>query len=211
MLKGKFIVVDGMDGAGKSTVTRAVTEWLLSQGLPVMQVRDPGGSAFSENIMRDVIKGQAGAHGVSPTTEMLLFFAARSSLIDDAVLPALANGQWVVCDRFVASTLAYQGHGLRDVDPTILGKCSVLKSMICDNIRPDFTFILDLPYREAIARCNSRGALDYIESRGEAYFHRVREGFRYYAHTEPNCHLLDASRQPEDVIEEVTTILLDAV
>lgn len=211
MNMGKFIVVDGMDGAGKSTLVASIVDWLLSQGLKVRVVRDPGGSSFSEDIMRDVIKVKAGEYGVSPTTEMLLFFAARSSLIDQAILPALRAGEWVVCDRFVASTLAYQGHGLSTRDVSIHGKCSVLKAMICDQIRPDFTFVLDIPYGLAMARCSGRGALDYIESRGPEYFQRVRDGFRYFAGTEPNCYLINTEKPTADVVEEVTTILLDSI
>ena len=167
-LAGKFIVIDGPDGAGKSTQVARLADWLAAQGVDVVRTRDPGGTAIGDRV-RTILLDRAAAE-MSVACETMLYMASRAQLVAEVVRPALAAGKCVLCDRFVSSTIAYQGAG--GADPAaILGVAEVA----IGGTWPDLTVILDIEAERGLARVK-RG-LDRMESKGPDFHRRVREGF----------------------------------
>ncbi len=185
-MRGRFITLEGGEGAGKSTQARHLAAALRARGLQVLLTREPGGTPGAEAI-RDLLLG--GGAPLAPLAETLLHFAARADHAAAAIVPALAAGQWVVCDRFSDSTMAYQGHGL-GVDQAVI---RALAAMI--GLTPDLTIVLDVPVAVALARLAGRGSTaDRYERLGEAFFARVNAGFRAIAAAEPErCVVVDAA------------------
>jgi dTMP kinase len=191
--RGRFITLEGGEGAGKSTQARLLADGLAARGLPVLLTREPGGAPGAEAV-RDVLLGAAGPwDGVA---ECMLHFAARREHVARTVGPALAAGMWVVCDRFADSTLAYQcfGQGV---------PCSVweaLADLALGSLRPDLTVLLDLPPEAGLARAAARGGTNRYEALGPEFHARVRAGFRAIASAEPGrCVVADATDSPEGV------------
>lgn len=184
---GRFITLEGGEGAGKSTLSRSLCETLRREGREVIETREPGGSAGADAIRALLVTG--GAERWSPTAEALLFAAARSDHLDTLVRPALARGAWVVCDRYVDSTYAYQvaAGGVSEETFTQLHR-------VIDAPKPDLTLILDLDPVKGLAR--SRGAEageDRFEGKGAAFHAKVRAAFLDIAAREPRrCAVLDA-------------------
>ncbi|PJK11269.1 dTMP kinase [Lysobacteraceae bacterium NML120232] len=190
----RFISIEGGEGAGKSTVISALAEALRARGEPVVQSREPGGTALAEKIrelLLDPDHEPATVH-----TELLLMFAARSQHVAQRIAPALASGAWVLCDRFTDSSYAYQGAG-RGVSPTLI---ETLEREVV-GIQPALTFLLDLDVAAGRARTRLRGgAPDRIEREQDAFFQRVREGFLARARSQPaRFCVLDASRSAAEV------------
>jgi dTMP kinase len=190
--RGRFITLEGGEGAGKSTQSRRLAAWLAGQGLPVLRTREPGGSAGAEAI-RTLLLGQG---PWDPVAEAMLMFAARREHLARSIRPALAAGIWVVSDRFVDSTLAYQGHGQGLPEPV----WRQLADLALEADWPDLTLVLDLPPGAGMARATARGALNRYEKLGAAFHARVHEGFRAIAAADPRrCRLIDAGQGPEAV------------
>jgi dTMP kinase len=193
--RGAFITIEGGEGAGKSTQARRLVAWLERQGVRAVATREPGGTPTGEQI-RDLVmhRGPAAWH---PLTETLLFFAARREHLDRVILPALATGRWVVCDRFADSTMAYQGYGA-GLGPEPI---AALYDLVVGAIKPDLTLILDLPLAAARRRLKRRaGASDRFERRRRAYHERVRAGFlAIAARDRKRCAVIDAT-QPADAV-----------
>lgn len=190
----RFISIEGGEGAGKSTVISALAEALRARGEPVVQSREPGGTALAEKIrelLLDPDHEPATVH-----TELLLMFAARSQHVAQRIAPALASGAWVLCDRFTDSSYAYQGAG-RGVSPALI---ETLEREVV-GIQPALTFLLDLDVAAGRARTRLRGgAPDRIEREQDAFFQRVREGFLARARSQPaRFCVLDASRSAAEV------------
>jgi len=187
--RGRFITLEGGEGAGKSTQQRRLAAWLRESGLDVVETREPGGSPGAEEIRRLLVTGAAGRW--DPLTETLLIFAARRDHLCQTIEPALAGGRWVVCDRFIDSTLVYQGVAQGVGRPPI----ETLQCLVAGALRPDLTLVLDLPVDEGLARAQQRaGDEDRYERMDRSFHEKLRTAFRDIAAQEPaRCLLIDAS------------------
>ena len=188
MARGRLITIEGGEGAGKSTQVPLLVATLEGAGIATLATREPGGSPGAEAIRRLLLEG--GGERWDAAGEALLLTAARRDHVARLIEPALARGQWVVCDRFSDSTLAYQGwgRGLPAAD------IAVLHRLALGSFAPDLTVILDLPVDIGLARAAARTAADRFESLDAAFHERVRRGFRQIAAAEPTrCVLIDAT------------------
>jgi dTMP kinase len=203
MSRGRFITLEGIEGAGKSTIARIAQEWLSGRGVHVRATREPGGTPLAERIRSVVLERSEEA--ITPEAETLLMFAARSIHLANLIRPALARGEWVICDRFTDATRAYQGGG-RGVDAALLGE---LVRAVHGDLRPDLTLLLDLPVALGMQRARARrGVVDRFEEEREPFFERVRAAYLELARREPGrVRVLDASQPLEAVSVEVTRIL----
>jgi dTMP kinase len=204
---GKFITLEGGEGAGKSTHMRLLAEHLRGQGIDVVTTREPGGSPGAEMIRKLLVEGPADAW--DGTTEALLMFAARRDHLVRTIRPALARGQWVISDRFADSTRAYQGYG-HGFD---LVQIDILYGLTVGDFRPDLTLILDLPVEVGLARTEGRaGGENRFERLGAAFHQRVRDGFRDIAAAEPGrCRMVDADAALEVVRDRIRRVVADAL
>jgi dTMP kinase len=205
--RGRFITLEGGEGAGKSTQQRRLAAWLRQGGIDVVETREPGGSPGAEEIRSLLVTGTTGRW--DPVTEALLHFAARRDHLAKVIEPALRRGSWVVCDRFADSTMAYQGYGHG------LGRAVVesLYALVVGDAGPDLTLVLDLPVAEGLARAGARGQSDKAgdgagEDRYEKMdleFHqRLRDGFHDIVAREPQrCLLIDASGDEDAVAARI--------
>ena len=194
---GRFITLEGGEGAGKSTQLRRLAARLRGCGLAVVETREPGGSPRAEALREVILSGKAKTLG--PGGEALLFAAARMDHLDARIRPALARGEWVLSDRFSDSTRAYQG-GLGALPGDLL---DALERVTLDGTRPDLTLILDLPAELGMARADARrggGQADRFESEGLDSHRKLRAAFLDIAYADPaRCVVIDASASPEMV------------
>lgn len=196
--RGRFVTIEGGEGAGKSTQLTRLAARLTQAGLDVLVTREPGGTAGAESIRELIVHGPP--ERWRPLSEVFLFLAARDDHLHRAILPALARGAWVVCDRFIDSTRVYQGHagglGIDLIDrlhEPLLGDC-----------RPDLTLLLDLPVEVGMARAAGRGGTARFEAKGADYHRLVREGFLLLARREPERFaVIDAGGHAEAVAQAV--------
>jgi len=175
-MRGKFITFEGSEGCGKSTQSRLLYEYLKRKGYPVVYLREPGGTRISEKIRKILL--DPGNH-ITAECETLLCMAARSQLVTGVIKPALSKGKIVICDRFLDSTLAYQGSGL-GVDIALIKR---LGNFVTGGIKPDLTIFLDLPVKRGLK--HRKLQKDRIEKRSIAYHLRVRRGYLKLAILEP--------------------------
>ena len=203
MAQGRFITLEGGEGAGKSTQLKRLVVRLEASGLDVVATREPGGSPGAEAIRDIVLRGTADRW--SPVTETLLMYAARRDHVERVIRPALARGAWVVCDRFADSTRAYQG-AAGGTDP---GLIAALETYILEGTRPDLTLIFDLPVTVGLERAHVRaGAEMRFESKGAAFHERLRDGFLAIAEAEPGrCSTIDARGSIEEVEARVWAVV----
>lgn len=204
--RGRLITLEGGEGVGKSTQARLLVEHLAKSGIEAIGTREPGGSRRAEAIREVLLSGRAAALG--PAGEALLFSAARIDHLDEVIRPALAAGKWVVCDRFIDSTRAYQGT-LGQLDPRFI---SGLEHVSVGETLPDLTLIFDLPAEIGMLRAAARRGADNPADRFEgerASFHEMlRQAFLDIATTEPRrCAVVDAWGTPADVAEAVWDII----
>ncbi len=206
MARGKFITFEGGEGAGKSTQARLLAERLTAHGIHVVLTREPGGSAFAEQVRELILDPGTADHGA--LAEALLFCAARADHIERTIRPALEEGHWVICDRFSDSTRVYQGvaGGLPK------GVIEALERLVVGDAVPDVTIVLDLPASEGLGRVQGRNghgtsagaAADNYEGRPLSYHERLRDGFLMIATAEPErCVVVDALQTEEEVAEQV--------
>lgn len=205
---GRFITLEGGEGAGKSTQVVRLKEWLERQGHEVVATREPGGAPGAEMVRKLLVEGPV--ERWDGVTEALLHFAARRDHLRSTVWPALKRGAWVISDRFADSTMAYQGYG-HGADRTMLGG---LYDMVVGEFCPDLTLILDLPVEIGLARAASRrGTETRYESLPIAFHERVRAGFLDIAAVDPGrCVVIDANRDIDTIamaIAEAVTSRLD--
>jgi dTMP kinase len=202
---GRFITLEGIEGAGKSTIARYIVDWLTERGIPVRLTREPGGTPLAERLRHIVL--ERGTETLSPVTETLLMFAARTLHVENVIGPALRAGQWVVCDRFTDATRAYQGSG-RGVDGALI---DALASAVHPQLTPDCTLLLDLPVAEGLARARGRGGgarTDRFEAETVGFFERVRAGYLALAAREPDrIQLIDASAPLAEVQQRAAASL----
>jgi dTMP kinase len=200
---GKFITLEGGEGAGKSTQIARLVAYLRDAGIDVVATREPGGAPGAEAIRTLLVEGEPGRW--TPLTEALLHSAARADHLARTVRPALAAGKWVVCDRFTDSTLAYQGfgHGLD------AAKLRALNDLVTDGLTPDLTLILDLPVVEGLARAGGRpGAEDRYERMGHDFHDRLRQGFLAIARTDPaRCAVIDSTADVDIVAGNIARVV----
>jgi dTMP kinase len=190
--RGRFITLEGGEGAGKSTQARILAEALAARGLPTLLTREPGGAHGAEAV-RGVLLGAGPWDGVA---ECMLHFAARREHVARSIAPALEAGMWVVCDRFADSTLAYQCYGQGVPRPVF----DSLAAVALGPLRPDLTVLLDLPPGAGLARAMARGETNRYEALDPAFHARVRDGFRAAAEAEPErWAVADAAAAPEAV------------
>ena len=204
---GRFICLEGPDGAGKSVTAAAIVAHLRSAGRRVTATREPGGTHLGE-LVRGVLL-DTGPVERSPESDALLFNAARGQLVREVILPALTHGEVVVCDRFAPSTLAYQGYG-SGLD---LGRLAQLELLATGGLQPDLVLLLDVPVAVGLARRGSGdpSALTRFEDerRHDAAFHgRVRDGYLAMAAADPGrWRVIDGNRPPEVVVSDATSVV----
>jgi dTMP kinase len=202
--RGRLITVEGIDGSGKTTLAAALAATLASRAIDVALLREPGGVEVSERVRALV---QDPALSVGARAEALLYAAARAQLVQEAVGPALIAGRWVVLDRFVDSSLAYQGGG-RELG---IEAIRALNAFATGGLEPDRTLLLELDGAAARARTEARpGAADRLELEGEAFFERIRSAYAAIAAAEPDrVRVLDAGEPPERVLAAALAALDD--
>ena len=206
MTPGKFITIEGGEGVGKSTQIATLRDELSSRGVEVVLTREPGGTPRAERIRELLLENSP--EPMPPSCELLLMFAARASHVENVIRPALERGAWVVCDRFVDATYAYQGGG-RGFDLQLIG---TLERAVLGTLRPDLTLLLDAPVEIASERARARneasGSADRFEREQRAFFERVRNAYLDRARKEPQriC-IIDATQSLEHVSEAIKTAL----
>jgi dTMP kinase len=176
-MKGKFITFEGSEGCGKSTQSRLLYEYIKKKGLKAIYLREPGGTAVGEKIRNILLDN--GNTAISSECEMLLYMAARAQLVSEIIKPALKKGITVVCDRFLDSTIAYQGYGLG----IGIGPIKYIGKLATGNIQPDLTIFLDLPLKDGLKHRKLKE--DRIEKRSLSYHGRVRNGYLVLAAQDP--------------------------
>ncbi len=201
MNQGRFVVIEGLEGAGKTTAIETVQQWLREQGHPLVQTREPGGTPLAEQI-RTLVKSVQ-QEKVSPVTELLLMYAARAQLLDNVIRPALARGDWVLADRHDLSSRAYQGGG-RQIPDEVLDP---IRQLVLADLRPDLTLYLDIDPVIGLDRARARGELDRIEQEQLGFFQRARAKYLAVAASEANIVVIDAAKPLADVQQQLRVAL----
>lgn len=204
MARGKFISIEGTEGAGKSTALNFIKNYLVEANIDVVWTREPGGTELAEQI-RKVLLHPMIAEKMSSETELLLMFAARAQHMQHQILPALNAGQWVVSDRFIDASYAYQGGG-RNVDAK---RIAMLDEWIVDGVYPDLTLLLDIPPELGFARAEQRGTgKDRIEQEKMDFFTSVRNRYLERAKQDPRrIKIIDASQSLSAVEQQIRHVL----
>ena len=203
-MRGLFITLEGPEGAGKTTNRAYLAEQLQAQGFVVTLTREPGGTALAELIREILLAPHAETMAVD--TELLLMFAARAQHLAQVILPALAEGKIVICDRFTDATYAYQGGG-RGLD---CSRIALLEQFVQGDLRPDMTLLFDLPVEEGMARAVARGKLDRFEQEQQLFFENVRQSYLQRAHNDPQrFRLVNAQQTLADVQKSLDQYLLE--
>lgn len=200
---GKLITFEGGEGAGKTTQLALLADRLEAQGLDMVRTREPGGPPGAEQIRQLLVTGRTDRW--SPLTEALLNFAARHEHLQNLILPALQNGQWVISDRFIDSTMAYQGMA-GGVGQEVI---RMLQDIVVGHHLPDLTIILDLPVGQGLTRADRRGADENRYERMDILFHeRLRQGFLHIAEQEPDrCVVIDGTRSVEMIAKDIWSVV----
>lgn len=204
MMPARFITIEGIEGAGKSSLVAKLGEALRARGHRVCLTREPGGTPVAERLRAVVL--ERGDEPVSAVAETLLLFAARAVHLENLVRPALARGDWVLCDRFTDATRAYQGAG-RGVAASLIEQ---LAGAVHPDLWPTLTLVLDLPVVQGLSRVASRARpADRIESETSAFFERVRVRYLQIAREEPaRVKVIDAALGPQQVVDQAWHALL---
>lgn len=203
---GKFITIEGGEGVGKSSNIAFIAEWLRQQGKTVHVTREPGGTPLAERIRQILLDKTEATMCID--TELLLMFAARAQHLAEVIRPALQAGNWIVCDRFTDATYAYQGGGRGIANDRI----AQLETWVQGSLRPDLTFLLDLPVSQGLQRANNRSTPDRFELEQAEFFERVRTCYRDRARQEPKrFRVIDASPVLEQVQAQIEQVLRSIV
>lgn len=196
-MRGKFIVLEGLEGAGKSTAHRMILALLKNAGKNVVQTREPGGTPLAEKL-RHLIKHET-EETVSDKAELLMLYAARIQLVENVIKPALAEGKWVLGDRHDMSSQAYQGGG-RQIDHHLL---ETLKDTVLGNFEPDLTIYLDIDPAIGLARARGRGELDRIEQQSLDFFYRTRQRYLELTQNNEKAVIINAEQSIEHVAADI--------
>jgi dTMP kinase len=211
-MAGRFITFEGPEGSGKSTQIKLLAEMLQEQGLKVVCTREPGGTATGEAI-RNILQHDAVEEALGERAELLLFTASRAQLMDQLVLPSLERGEWVICDRFIDSTMAYQGFARGMPIKTL----DLVNEFAIYERKPDLTILLDLDIEHGFQRLEERYSAgneshDRFEREAREFHHRVRDGYHKLAAREPErFRIVDAAQSVEAVGAEVWRAVKEAV
>ena len=206
-IPGRFLTIEGIEGVGKSTQVARLSEGFNERGIAHVVTREPGGTPLAERIREMVLLDSAGGESMPPTAELLLMFAARAVHLTNFVEPNLRAGRWVVCDRFIDATYAYQGGGRR----LNVEHIRQLDTMVVGPRRPDLTVLLDAPVGQALERVRRRnaGSADRFESERAEFFERVRDAYRARAAAEPTrIAVVDASQSVDRVASQILELLV---
>ncbi len=194
-MNAKFIVIEGLEGAGKTTARDCIVEQLREQGISeIVFTREPGGTPLAEKL-RDLIKQGLEGEKITDKAELLMLYAARVQLVESVIKPALARGAWVVGDRHDLSSQAYQGGG-RGIDPQLM---QTLRDAVLGDFRPDLTLYLDVSPEIGLQRARARGELDRIEQESLNFFTRTRQRYQALAASDASIKTIDASQPLEQV------------
>jgi dTMP kinase len=205
-MSGKFITLEGGEGAGKSTVLNSVRELLAELGIDLVVTREPGGTPAGEAI-RSVLLDPS-LRGLCAESELLLMFASRAQLVRDVIQPALAADKWVLSDRFTDASFAYQGGGRRQPVERIVD----LEKWAANDLKPDLTLLLDLPISEGLKRASGRGEADRIEMENADFFERVRATYRERAASQSQrFRVIDAGQPLQRVLDDVHRVIAEFV
>jgi dTMP kinase len=200
--RGRFITVEGGEGAGKSSNLEFIQSLLETAGIEVLFTREPGGTPLGEAI-RELLLGHEHA-GMAHETELLLMFAARAEHLQQKILPALERGVWVLGDRFTDASFAYQGAG-RGVS---IEKIAMLQEFVQGPLRPDLTLLLDLPVETGLQRAGERSEPDRFEREAQDFFQKVRAGYLQIAAREPDrVRVIDASPTLSEVQAQIRDVI----
>lgn len=193
MTRAKFITLDGIDGAGKTTHLNNIKQWFEQRNLAVVFSREPGGTVLGEQLRALLLNPES---HISLEAETLMMFAARSQHLSEVILPALQNGIHVVCDRFTDATFAYQGGGRG----LAVEKIALLEQWVQQDLQPDLTLLLDVPLEISMMRVAQTREKDRFEQEQADFFNRVRQNYLQRAHQYPNrCRIIDNSRDLNEV------------
>ena len=202
MNKGKFITIDGIEGAGKSTQIELICSYLHRKGIEVVRTREPGGTDIGEKI-RSVLLDVDNKE-MHSDTELLLMFSSRNELIQNKIIPALNEGKWVVSDRFTDASFAYQGGGRM----LSLDRIAKLENWVLGSFKPDLTFLLDISVEIGMTRVEARNAKDRIEQEERAFFERVRSVFIERSKIYPDrIKLINAERSVDEIQTQIQSII----
>ena len=206
-MKGKFIVIEGIDGCGKTTQIDELSKWLPNSGLiktrsKLITTREPGGSLLGQKLRRLILDNNKN-NKPSSLAELLLYSADRAEHVSKIILPALNNNDWVISDRFSDSTLAYQGYG-RKINLEIIKK---IESIVCQGVYPDLTFFLEISPEESILRRKNE-IPDRIESEGIRFLEKVNEGFKLIA-KEKNWKVISASQNIKTISNQIKETIIN--
>ena len=203
-MRGRFITLEGVEGVGKSSLLPVVRDYLTEHGVDVLQTREPGGTELGEQL-RDVLLHTD--QKILPKAELLLMFAARAQHVETVIEPALASGKWVLCDRFVDASYAYQGGGRK------LGseRIAIIEQWVLEGLQADLTLLLDASRETTLERTKKRRALDRIETEGDDFFELVSRTYLERASAIPaRIKIIDANPDFETVAKTVCTQLADS-
>ena len=202
-MTGKFIVIEGLEGAGKTTAINTVARILKQHHISDLQfTREPGGTPIAE-ALRNIIKNGLDNEPLTDKAELLMLYAARIQLVDNVIKPALKMGKWVIGDRHDLSTQAYQGGG-RQIDKVFI---ETLQAQVLGNFKPDLTLYLDIAPELGLMRARSRGQLDRIEQQSLPFFERIRQRYLQLAERDNTIITIDANKSIEDVTAQIEIIL----
>lgn len=202
MSRGRFVTFEGTEGVGKSTQLAMARQTLESAGVDVLVTREPGGTPMAESIRELLLAPRE--EPVNDLTELLLMFAARAQHLHGLILPALARGTWVLCDRFTDATYAYQGGGRGVPEERI----AILEQLVQGDVRPDHVILLDAPVELGMARARSRSEPDRFEQEQAAFFRRIRECYLERAQAQPlRYHVVDAGQPLDEVSRQVSGLM----
>ncbi|EMF0795982.1 dTMP kinase [Proteus mirabilis] len=203
MKNSKFIVIEGLEGAGKTSAIQTVVDTLKQQGITDLAfTREPGGTPLAEKL-RELIKQGIEGEKVTDKAELLMLYAARVQLVENVIKPALAQGKWVIGDRHDLSSQAYQGGG-RGIDKALMKS---LRDTVLADFKPDLTLYLDLDPAVGLARARARGELDRIEKESMGFFYRTRERYQALAKEDTSIITIDASQDIDKVQADIRDVL----
>lgn len=202
-MQAKFLVIEGLEGAGKSTAVSTVINWLAEQGITdVITTREPGGTKLAEK-MRAIVKEVDTEEALTGSAELMLMYAARAQLVENVIKPALAKGQWVVGDRHDLSSIAYQGGG-RGFDINVL---TTLRQVAIGDFKPDATLLLDIDPAVGLQRAKVRGELDRIELEQLSFFQRIGAKYNELAAADDTIYSVDAGQNIDNVQLQIRAVL----
>jgi dTMP kinase len=201
-MNGQFITIEGTEGVGKTTQNEAIQTWMNNKGIDYIVTREPGGTQIGEKIRALLLDKTNKAMGSD--AELLLMFAARSEHVEKKIQPALAKGQWVLCDRFVDSSFAYQGFG-RGLG---VERIKQLEQWTLGSLKPNKTFLLKMDIAQGLQRAAARADLDRFEEEKLDFYNKVEKGYLYRAEHDPDrFSIIDASQTIEKVTQDIESEL----